>query len=93
MTGPVEPQSSSKQVTAMNAETFRSWLSERGCTFEQTGQKRGQGPVSVVVRREGRRSEMPYAAARTDREEEDVRRVVHELDLPFDELPGPQSRA
>ena len=26
---------------------------ERGCTFEQTGQKRGQGPVSVVVRRGG----------------------------------------
>jgi len=77
----------------MYAETFRSWLSERGRTFEQTGQKRGQGPVCVVFRREGRRSEMPYAAARMDLEEEDVRQIVQDLDLPFDELSGPQSRA
>lgn len=76
----------------MNAETFRKWLAERGCSFEQTEQKRGQGVASVVARREGRRSEIPYAASKMDLQEEDVRRIVDELDLPFDELPGPQNR-
>ncbi len=76
----------------MNADTFRNWLAERGCRFEETERKRGQGPASVVVRREGRRSEMPYAAAKMDLQEEDVRRIVEELDLPFHELPGPQSQ-
>ncbi|MCT7374241.1 hypothetical protein [Chelativorans salis] len=76
----------------MNAQTFRQWLTERGCTFEETERKRGEGFVSVVVRRKGRRSEMPYASSRMDLQEEDVRRIMRELDLPFDELPGPQSR-
>ena len=77
----------------MTPETFRSWLRERGCTFEETARDRGEGAASVVVRREGRRSEMPYAASRNiDLQEEEVRRIVDELDLPYDELPGPQSR-
>ena len=77
----------------MTPETFRNWLSERGCTFEQTESKRGEGAASVVVRREGRRSEMPYAASRMDLPEADVRRIVEELDLPFEELPGPSNRS
>lgn len=76
----------------MNAQTFRQWLTEKGCTFEETERKRGEGVATVIVRREGRRSEMPYASSRMDLQEEDVRRIVDELDLPFDELPGPQSR-
>jgi len=76
----------------MNAETFRNWLADHGCSFEQTEQKLGQGAVSIVARREGRRSEIPRAASKMDLREEDVRRIVDELDLPFRELPGPQSR-
>jgi len=81
-----------KGATFMNAETFRNWLADHGCSFEQTEQKRGQGAVSIVARREGRRSEIPRAASKMDLREEDVRRIVDELDLPFHELPGPQSR-
>lgn len=77
----------------MTPQTFRSWLSDRGCTFEETERKRGEGVASVVVRREGRRSEMPYSSSTNiDLQEEDVRRIVNELDLPFEELPGPKSR-
>lgn len=76
----------------MNPQTFRRWLAERGCTFEDTERKRGEGATSVIVRCGGRRSEMPYAASHMDLQEEEVRRIMDELDLPFDELPGPQSR-
>lgn len=76
----------------MNPQTFRSWLSERGCTFEQTESNRGEGIAAVTVKCGSRRSVMPDAASHKDLPEEDVRRVVEELDLPFDELPGPQSR-
>lgn len=76
----------------MNADTFRSWLTERGCTFEETARDRGEGATSVVIRCEGRRSELPYSASRMDLQEEEVRRIMDELELPYDELPGPQSR-
>lgn len=76
----------------MNPQTFRSWLAERGCTFEETERKRGEGVASIVVRCGGRRSEMPDAASRNDLPEEVVRRIMEDLDLPYEDLPGPQSR-
>lgn len=76
----------------MNPQTFRSWLAEKGCTFEDTERNRGEGVASVMVRCGSRRSEMPYAASHKDLPEEVVRRIMDDLDLPFDELPGPQSR-
>lgn len=76
----------------MNPQTFRQWLTEKGCTFEETKRERGEGVASVVIRCQGRRSEMPYAASRMDLQEEEVRRILRELDLPFEELPGPRSR-
>ena len=76
----------------MTPDTFRQWLRDRGCSFDQTESKRGEGVASVIVRRGPHRSELPLAASRMDLPEEDVRRVVEELDLPFDELPGPSSR-
>lgn len=76
----------------MTPETFRRWLAERGCSFEQHESKRGEGVAPVTVRRGPHRTEMPLAASRMDLQEEDVRRIVEDLDLPYDELPGPQSR-
>ncbi|HEV7275159.1 MAG TPA: hypothetical protein VGN80_02620 [Devosiaceae bacterium] len=76
----------------MTPETFRNWLAERGCTFEQTERQRGQGVASVIVRCGSRRSELPNASSRKDLEDEEVRRIMDDLDLPYDELPGPQSR-
>ena len=76
----------------MNPETFRHWLAERGCTFEQTERNRGEGVAEIVVRRGPRRAVMPLSASRMDLPEEDVRRIVDELELDYDELPGPQSR-
>ena len=76
----------------MTPETFRNWLRDRGCSFEQTERKRGEGHVAVVVRRGPRRSVLPDGSSQLDLKEDDVRRIVAELDLPYDELPGPQGR-
>lgn len=77
----------------MQPETFRKWLAERGCTFEEHARsKGGQGHASVTVRREGRRSELPLVGTREDLDPRDVRRIVDELELDWSELPGPQSR-
>ena len=80
------------QGCAMTPETFRAWLRDRGCSFDKTERGRGEGPVAVVVRRGPRRSLLPDASSHADLKDEDVRRVVTELDLPYDELPGPQGR-
>jgi hypothetical protein len=76
----------------MTPETFRNWLAARGCSFEDTKRNRGEGVASVIVRCGSRRSEMPYASSKMDLKDEEVRRIMDELDLPYEELPGPQSR-
>lgn len=76
----------------MTPQTFRSWLADRGCSFEQTERDRGGGIAAVRVRRGPRESLIPDAASHKDLPDEDVRRIVDDLDLPYDELPGPQGR-
>lgn len=76
----------------MNPQTFRHWLAERGCTFEETEHERGKGVAEIVVRRGPKRAVMPLSASRKDLPEESVRAIVDELGLPYHELPGPQSR-
>jgi len=75
----------------MTPQTFRKWLSERGCTFEQHGRDE-EGLPAVTVRREGLRSELSDATSHKDLDPEEVRRVVDELGLDWRELPGPASR-
>jgi hypothetical protein len=77
----------------MRADTFKEWLRERGCEFDQAPRGRGAGHASLVVKRGARRSLLPEIGSHHDLEEDDVRRVVEELELPWAELPGPASRA
>lgn len=77
----------------MNPHTLRKWLAERGCSFEETERTRGEGVAAVRVRRGPRESILPRSAsAHTDLQDEDVRRIVADLGLPYEELPGPQGR-
>ena len=66
----------------MTPDIFRQWLRDRGCSFEEHERRRGEGVAAVTVRRGPHRSELPLASSRMDLQEEDVRRVVEELDLP-----------
>jgi len=66
----------------MESATFRKWLTERGCRFDQHEHERGEGQVIVTVHREGRKAEVPLG----------VRRTCEELGLDWSELPGPKDR-
>src|SRR5665647_1193451 len=46
-----------KKSTKMQSATFRKWLAERGCRFDQPEHERGEGQVMVTVHREGRTSQ------------------------------------
>jgi len=76
----------------MNLETFRQWLRERGCFFDEREHERGGGHVTVTARREGKRSVLPAAGAHKDLDPTEVGRVVDELGLDPSELPRDQSR-
>jgi len=75
----------------MRPDTFRTWLTERGCTFEEHPRSEG-GLPSVTVRREGHRAVLYDATSRKDLDPDEVHRVVEALDLDPAELPGPASR-
>ena len=76
----------------MNPQTFRQWLAERGCSFDQTKRDRGEGITALVVKLGPRQSLLPDTASSKDLPESEVRRIMDELELPYDELPGPQGR-
>jgi hypothetical protein len=77
----------------VESETFRQWLSERGCAFEAGKDSAGtHGNAYVTVRRGDRRSVLPEVGSKKRLDSRIVRQVVHELGLDWNELPGPASR-
>jgi hypothetical protein len=77
----------------MESSTFRKWLAEQGCRFDRhEHDHRHQGPVMVTVHREGRRTEAPLGGSRQKLDERVVRRVCEELDLDWNQLPGPKGQ-
>ena len=77
----------------MESSTFRKWLAERGCRFDQyEHDQRHAGHVTVTVHREGRKSVVPLGGSRQDLDPRDVRRACEELGLDWTQLPGPKSR-
>lgn len=76
----------------MESATFRKWLAERGCRFDQHEQQRHSGHVMVTVHREGRKAEIPLGGSRRILDARVVRRACEELGLDWSQLPGPKSR-
>jgi len=74
----------------MRVDTFKQWLVDQGCHFDEHSHDRGQGHVSAVVKLEGKESVLPPAGAHQDLDAEDVRRVIEELGLDISKLPGSQ---
>jgi hypothetical protein len=75
----------------MTPETFRRWLADRGCIFEQHPSDRGNGLASVTVRRGGRRAELYDSTSRQDLDPDEVRKIVEALDLDWRQLPGQEA--
>ncbi len=77
----------------MESATFRKWLAEHGCRFDQYHhEQRREGPVMVTVHREGRKTELPLGGSRQRLDMRVVRRACEELGLDFSQLPGPKNR-
>lgn len=77
----------------MNSDTFRSWLTERGCRFDHHEEDRGDGQAAVTVHREGRTAQLPLIGSHKPIDPETARDVCLALALDWSELPGPRSRA
>ena len=74
----------------MRADTFKQWLEDQGCRFEEHSHDRGQGHASAVIKLEGKESVLPLTGTHQDLDGGDVRRVVEDLGLDMTKLPGSQ---
>lgn len=72
----------------MESETFRKWLTQHGCTFEQHERGHGKGHAIVAIRRGDRHSEMPLVGSKKAIPHDVVERVRADLGLEHVELPG-----
>ena len=76
----------------MESATFRKWLAEQGCRFDEHERQRHEGSVMITVHREGRKTEIPFGGSRKTLDARIVRRACEELGLDWKQLPGPKSR-
>jgi hypothetical protein len=77
----------------MESATFRKWLAEHGCRFDQhEHEKRGEGQVIVTVHRGGRKAEVPLGGSHQILDARVVRRACEELGLDCSKLSGPAGR-
>jgi hypothetical protein len=82
-----------RREDVMESATFRRWLSERGCSFDAGKDTiRTQGHAYVTVRLGDRRAVLPDIGSNKRLDPRVVRRIVNELGLDWNELPGPSSR-
>ena len=78
----------------MESATFRKWLAERGCTFDQHPTAQGaHGTASVTAHREGRKAVIPLVGSRKRLDPLQVKEIVESLGLDPSDLPGERGRA
>lgn len=77
----------------MESSTFRKWLAERGCAFDQHASGPGtHGIASVTAHREGRKAVIPLVGSRKRLDPRQVKEIVESLGLDPSELPGEEGR-
>ena len=77
----------------MIGPTFRQWLAEQGCHFDQhVHHKRGEGPVTVRVHYGDRETEIALAGTHKHLDPREVQRACEELGLDWTQVPGSTSR-
>jgi mRNA interferase HicA len=88
-----DPNQTEEAEHVMESATFRKWLADRGCAFDQHTTTHGtRGNASVTVHREGRKAVIPLVGSRKRLDPRQVMEIVESLGLdPFD-LPGEKSR-
>ena len=73
----------------MRADAFKSWLRKKGCRFDAHNRDRGEGHSSLGIKLGDRRSTLPFVGTRQSIPAAEVSRILHDLNLPAQELPGP----
>jgi len=77
----------------MESETFRKWLVERGCRIESGKDTIGvHGHPRVTVHLKDRKAILPEVGTKKALDQRTIRKIVSDLGLNWDELPGPISR-
>ncbi len=76
----------------MDIDTFRKWLSERGCRFDTQVHHRGEGHGHLTIHREGRAAELPLTGSHHHLDEDLVRSVCEKLGLNALDLPKGRDR-
>jgi mRNA interferase HicA len=61
----------------MNSSQFKAWLSKQGCTFES----KRSGSGHLIVRREGRKSELPMHGGSKELGKGLVQKIKRDLGL------------
>ncbi|MGO8953104.1 MAG: hypothetical protein ACLPWS_22555 [Rhodomicrobium sp.] len=72
----------------MEIDTFRQWLSERGCRFDPQVHHRGEGHGHLTIHREGRVAELPLTGSHHRLDADLVRDVCEKLGLNASDLPN-----
>jgi hypothetical protein len=75
----------------MEIDTFRRWLSERGCHFDTQAQHRGEGHGHLTIHRVGRVAELPLTGSHHGLDADLVRGVCEKLGLSPLDLPKGRS--
>ena len=64
----------------MESATFRKWLAERGCAFDQHATGQGtHGTASVTAHREGRKAVIPLVGSRKRLDRRQVLEIVEKF--------------
>jgi hypothetical protein len=77
-------------MTIMRVDTFKNWLQKKGCRFNAHNHDRPGGHASLVVKLGNRHSTLPLVGTHQDLDPSDVSRILLDLNLSAQELPGPQ---
>jgi len=78
----------------MESATFRSWLAERGCSFDAGKDTiKTHGHAYVTVRLGDRKATLPDIGTHIRFDPDVVRKIVDDLGLDWNQLPGPSSRS
>ena len=77
----------------MRADTFKSWLRKKGCRFDTHHHDRGEGHSSLGIKLGERRSTLPLIGTHQNIPATDVSRILHDLNLHAQDLPGPLGNA
>jgi hypothetical protein len=73
----------------MESATFRKWLAERGCAFDQHATGRGtHGIASVTAHREGSKAVIPLVGSPKRLDPRQVKEIVESLGLDPSDLPA-----